>query len=344
MSSSLFHSKVFRGSAAAVVAVGMFAVSGCAPSDTGPTDGDEVFTYRVATIEGVGTPMNDAFDTFISEVETCSDGRLVGTNFPAGQLGGYLDLIEGNRQGTYEITSGGMGNETDAPGLVATGLGYIFQDEEHVERVIDELGGEMSKLIGDAYGVTILGFGEDGWRWMFSNRPVESIDDLSGLKIRVPEEPIPLGVWSSLGASPTPVPFTEMYNALETGVINAGESSVAQISAGAFWEPAPHLVNTKHWYAIKPVRANSAWFDGLPAELQSCLTEVGKRVFTEARIANRALAEGMLADMVDGGAIVHEVPSDIEEWAERAAAYNETFFAEQPEAKDFIDKVMDLTD
>lgn len=321
-----------------------FVIAACAPSDvqngSGATDVGEVISYRVATIEGVGTPMNDAFETFVAEVETCSDGRLVGENFPAGQLGGFVDLIDGNRQGTYEITSGGFDVEgAAAPVVSALSLGYVFEDEEHVERVIAEMQDEMSSQLDEATGVSIIGMGEDGWRWVFSNRPVTSIDDLAGLKIRVPEAEIPLGLWGNLGASATPVPFTEMYNALETGVIEAGESALAQIDANTFWEPAPHLTNTMHWYNIKPVRANTEWLQGLPQDLQDCLYEVGERVFTDAREANRAEADAILAKLEQEGVTVHEPPADLDQWRERSARYDAEYFAKYPEAEPFIEQV-----
>jgi TRAP-type C4-dicarboxylate transport system substrate-binding protein len=305
--------------------------------------GSEVITYRVATIDGIGTPMNDGFDRFVEEVETCSNGRLVGTNYPAGQLGGFIDLIDGNRQGTYEITSGGFDVEgATAPIVSALSLGYLFEDEEHVERVIDEMQGEMAAQLEETTGVTILGMGEDGWRWTFSTKQISTLEDLSGVKIRVPEAEIPLGLWGELGASATPVPFTEIYNGLETGVIEAGESALAQIEANAFWEPAPNLVNTKHWFNIKPVRANSEWFDGLDADLQECLTSVGRSVFADVRQASRDLEAQTLKALQDEGVTVTEEPSDLDEWRARADAYNAEYFAKYPGSEEFITQVKEL--
>ncbi|NJC21649.1 TRAP-type C4-dicarboxylate transport system substrate-binding protein [Arthrobacter pigmenti] len=330
------------GIAISSVAVAV-VLAGCAPSTGQEGGGGEVIEYRVATIEGVGTPMNDAFERFIDEVEECSNGRLVGSNFPAGQLGGFIDLIDGNRQGTYEITSGGFDVEgPGAPIVSALSLGYVFEDEEHVERVIEEMQDEMSELLEESTGVTILGMGEDGWRWTFASRPVENIDDLEGLKIRVPEAEIPLGLWNALGANATPVPFTEIYNALETGVIEAGEGAVAQIEANAFWEPAPHLTNTKHWFNIKPIRANADWFNSLDEELQNCLTEVGERVFAEARQMSREQEQATLEELEAQGATVIPEPTDLDEWEARAQTYNEEYFAKYPGSKEFIEQVKSL--
>jgi TRAP-type C4-dicarboxylate transport system substrate-binding protein len=327
------------------VSTGVALTGACAPGTEGGTgDGgvaaEEVIEYRVATIEGVGTPMNDGFDRFIEEVEECSEGRLVGTNYPAGQLGGFVDLIDGNRNGTYEITSGGFDVEGElSPTLSALSLGYVFEDEEHVERVIAEMLPEMAEELEASTGVTILGMGEDGWRWTFTSRPVETIDDIQGLKIRVPEAEIPLGLWTALGAAPTPVPFTEMYNALETGVIEGGESALAQIDANAFWEPAPYLNNTRHWFNIKPVRANAEWFNSLDADLQECLRTTGEEVFTDVRQTSRAAEADTLEKLQGEGVTVVEQPPDLEEWKARSAAYDQQYFDKYPESEDFIEDV-----
>ena len=327
-----------------VLSAAALALTACAPegATAGQGDGD-VINYRIATIDGIGTPMNDGFDRFITEVEECSNGRLVGTNYPAGQLGGFVDLIDGTRQGTYEITSGGFDAEAGvAPIVSALSLGYIFKDEEHVERVISEMKDELNTQMEKATGVTIIAMGEDGWRWTFSSKPINSIDDLAGVKIRVPESEIPLGVWGKLGASATPVPFTEIYNSLETGVIDAGESALAQIDANAFWEPAPYIVNSKHWFNIKPIRANTAWFNSLDAELQDCLTTVGEKVFAEVREESRAIEAETLEKLEGEGVTVAAEPSDLDVWEERAAEYNAEYFAKYPGSEDFINQVLEL--
>lgn len=339
-------SRISRRHVATMAALGTSVVllASCAPASQDDDDEtSDVISYRVATIDGIGTPMNDGFDRFVDEVEQCSNGRLIGQNYPAGQLGGFVDLIDGNRTGTYEITSGGFDVEDElSPVLSALSLGYVFENEEHVERVIAEMLPRMSEELEASTGVTILGMGEDGWRWTFSSREIETIDDVQGLKIRVPEADIPLGLWNALGASPTPVPFTEMYNALETGVIEGGESALAQIDSNAFWEPAPYLNNTKHWFNIKPVRANAEWFDSLDAELQECLTNTASEVFAEVRETSRQIEAETLARLEAEGVTVHDEPSDLDEWRERAASYDEIYFERHPEAEEFIAEVKSL--
>lgn len=336
----------WSGRAAAIVGVVAVASAmvACAPEGAVPEgDGGEVIEYRVATIDGLGTPMNDGFERFIAEVEECSDGRLVGTNYPAGQLGGFVDLIDGNRQGTYEITSGGFDVEgATAPIVSALSLGYVFESEEHVENAIAEFQDEMSSQLDEATGVKILGMGEDGWRWMFSTESIAGLDDLQGVKIRVPEAEIPLGLWGKLGAAATPVPFTEIYNGLETGVITAGESALAQIDSNGFWEPAPYLVNSKHWFNIKPVRVNSEWFDGLDPELQECLTTTGESVFADVREESRSIEAETLERLAAEGVTILDEPTDLDQWRALADEYNAEYFEKYPGSQEFIEQIKAL--
>jgi TRAP-type C4-dicarboxylate transport system substrate-binding protein len=308
------------------------------------TADERVFRFRVATIEGTGTPMNDAFVEYIERLKECSGGRLQGRNFPDAQLGGFIDLIDGNRRGIYEMTMGGFDVEGPAaPELSALSLGWVFQDYAHVERVIDEMLEEMSQRLDAATGVTVVAMGDEGWRTLFSSRPVRNLEELRGLKIRVPQAEIPLGMWRAVGASPTPVPFTEIYSALQTGVIDGGEGGISQIDQWRFYEPAPHITQTHHWYNIKPVRVNSAWLRSLPQDLQACVRDEGQKVFAAAR---QRVREDMAARLEKWRAMegveVYDTPADIDEWATRAAQYEREYFAKYPAAEDFINRVRAL--
>lgn len=320
-----------------------FAVTALA-AGTAPAFAQDVHRFRVATIEATGTPMNDAFVQYIDRLNTCSNGKLAGQNFPDGQLGGFIDLIDGNRQGTYEMTMGGFDVEgKNAPDLAALSMGWVFKDYDHVERVIDEMLDEMSNRLDESTGVTVVAMGDEGWRTLFANRPVRNLDDLQGLKIRVPQAEIPLGMWKAIGASPTPVPFTEIYNALQTKVIDAGEGGISQIDEYHFYEAAPYLTQTHHWYNIKPVRVNSAWLKSLPEDLQTCIYEEGREVFAEARKKVRLDMEARLdkwraMDDVE----VFDTPQDLDEWIERAAAFEAEYFQKYPQSEDFIKRVRAL--
>ncbi len=122
-------------------------------------------------------------------------------------------------------------------------------------------------------------------------------------------------------------------------MIEGGESALAQIDANAFWEPAPHLTNTKHWFNIKPVRANAEWFNSLEPELQECLRTTGEEVFGDVRATSRQQESETLDELRSEGVTVVDEPTDLDVWKTRAATFDEAYFAKHPEAADFIAEV-----
>lgn len=304
---------------------------------------DEVFEFRIATAEGIGTSMESIFDEFVEQVADCSGGRLVGSHFPGGQLGDYNELIDGNRMGTYEITSGGFDTEGEmAPALAGLSLGYLLQDHAHVDRVVDELIEEISQRMDEATGVSVVAIGMEGTRHLVSREPVLSLEDLQGLKMRATPFEIPIGLWTALGAQPTPVPFSDTYSALETGVVDAAEGAIPTIQAMAFHEPAPNITLTHHWINLKAIRVNTAWLESLPAELQDCVWQEAADV-AERQRERRAEdeTEEVIAELEGRGVEFHEL-DDLEEWRAAAEPYTEEYLEKYPEARDFIERVQSL--
>ena len=140
--------------------------------------------------------------------------------------------------------------------------------------------------------------------------PVTSLDGLKGLKIRVPQLRIWVDFWSLLGAAPTPLPYSEQYSALSTGIINAIDSDVFSVVGFKFYEQAKHLTLTGHWFLPKAVRVNAAWLDSLPDDLRAMVRETAKEAFAEQRKINRAKADEALAELKKLGVQVHELPKD----------------------------------
>jgi C4-dicarboxylate-binding protein DctP len=304
---------------------------------------DEVYEFRIATAEGIGTSMEAIFDEFVDQVADCSGDRLVGSHFPGGQLGDYNELIDGNRIGTYEITSGGFDTEGErAPDLAGLSLGYLLQDDAHVDRVIDELLEDIAQRMDEATGVSVVAIGTEGTRHLVSTEPVLSLADLQGLKMRATPFEIPIGLWTALGAQPTPVPFSDTYSALETGVVDAAEGAIPTIQAMAFHEPAPNITLTHHWINLKAIRVNTAWLESLPAELQECVWQEAADVAERQRERRAAdETEEVIAELEAQGVEFHEL-DDLDEWRAAAQPYTEEYLDKYPEARDFIERVQSL--
>jgi tripartite ATP-independent transporter DctP family solute receptor len=312
-----------------------------------PVFGQAKFPCRIAHSEAIGSPMTLAFEKWTAVLREKSGGRIEAQHFPAGQLGNYTQLIEGNRIGTIQITAGGPDTEEKvAPEIAAAGgaPGFIFKDEAHVDRVLQgPLAAQISAAARAKTGVEFVTYGEVGFRHLLSKRPVATLDQLKGLKIRVPELRVWVDFWKKLGANPTPLPYAEQYSALSTGVIDALEADFFSIVGFKWFEQAKHLTLTYHWFLPKAVRVNARWLDGLPPDLQQLVRDSAKEAFAEQRAANRAKADEALAQLKKAGVSVQAL-ADAEKakWVAATRDLFDEFGGKSPETKAMIDRILAL--
>jgi len=296
---------------------------------------------RIAHTEGIGTPITNAFESWTAILNERSGGRIDAQHFPAAQLGGLAEALEGSRIGTIQVTTAGPDSEEAiAPEIAALGgaPGFIYKDEAHVDAVLQgELGRRASDIAREKTGVEFVAYGETGFRHILSKRPVHSLADLSGLKIRVPQLRVWVDFWELLGAAPTPLPYSEQYSALSTGIIDAIDSDVFSIEGFKFFEQATHLTLTGHWFLPKAVRVNAAWLDSLPDDLQALVRETAVEVFAEQRRVNRDLAGETLEGLRAHGVEVFTLPADELESMEAATApLFDEFGTKSPETAEMI--------
>jgi C4-dicarboxylate-binding protein DctP len=303
------------------------------------------FVCRIGHSEAIGSPLTNAFEAWSKILREKSGGRIDAQHFPASQLGSYTQNIEQNRLGTIQVTTGGPDTEEAvAPEIAATGgaPGFIFRDEAHVDRVLQgEIGREVSKIARAKTGVEFVDYGEVGFRHILAKRKVTNIDEVKGLKIRVPELKVWVDFWRKVGANPTPLPYAEQYSALSTGLIDALEADVFSIKGFKWGEQAKHLTLTNHWFLPKAVRVNARWLDSLPADLQKLVRDSAKEVFAEQRRQNRANANKTLDELKASGITVYTL-SDAPKWQAATESLYAEFGAKSPATKAMIDKIRAL--
>jgi len=303
------------------------------------------FICRIAHAEAVGSPLTQAFERWAKLLNEKSGGRIEAQHFPAGQLGSYTQNIEQNRLGTIQITTGGPDTEEAvAPEIAATGgaPGFIYRDDAHVDRVLQgEIGAEVSRIARAKTGVEFVDYGEVGFRHILAKRKVTNLDELKGLKIRVPELKVWVDFWKKLGANPTPLAYAEQYSALSTGLIDAVEADVFSIKGFKWGEQAKHLTLTAHWFLPKAVRVNARWLDSLPEDLRTLVRTSAKGVFAEQRKQNRANAAKTLEELKASGITVYQL-SDTSKWHQASEPLFEEFGAKSPATKAMIDKIRAL--
>jgi C4-dicarboxylate-binding protein DctP len=321
------------------------ATLGIAALAAPPVLAQQKFPCRIAHSEAIGSPLTQAFADWTTLLKDKSGGRLDAQHFPASQLGSYTQMIEQNRLGSVQITTGGPDTEESvAPEIAATGgaPGFIFRDEAHVDRVLQgEIGREVSRIARAKTGVEFVDYGEVGFRHVLAKRPVASMADLKGLKIRVPELKVWVDFWRLLGANPTPLAYAEQYSALSTGLIDALEADVFSIKGFKWGEQAKNLTLTNHWFLPKAVRVNGRWLDSLPADLQALVRDSAKTVFAEQRRVNRANTAATLEELKASGITVRQA-GDSAAWLKATEPLFAEFGNKSPATRAMIDRIRAL--
>lgn len=187
-------------------------------------------------------------------------------------------------------------------------------------------------------GVRGLFYGEEGFRHFFTVDPVNGIEDLKGLKLRVSNDPVMNGMVNGLGASPTVVSFGELYSALQTGVVDGAEQPIANYKSNAFPEVAPNLILDGHTLgAIQVIITDEAW-DGLTEEQQNILMEAGKYASEFNRKISAEAEAKVLEELKADGVNVVEV-TDLAPWQ---AAVKDVVEAETKDYKELYQQILDM--
>ena len=154
---------------------------------------------------------------------------------------------------------------------------FLFRDLDHWNKVLDA---DTLKPVADEVAqkadVMLIGFAGGGTRNIFANKAVHNMAELKGLKVRVQGAPIWSKTFAAAGMSPTVIAYDEIYNAIQNGVINAGENEAAGVEAMKFYEVGPNLAMTQHAITIRPICFSGKTFKRLPPELQQAILRAGK--------------------------------------------------------------------
>jgi TRAP-type transport system periplasmic protein len=235
--------------------------------------------------------------------------------YPAGQLGGDKAFLEGLRLGTVQMAVIGQVSNV-APRMGLLDVAYLFASYDQAEKYLNSPA--YAELESELPAKGLQPFPKAWWwsSWRnltISRRPVKTPDDLKGLKIRVPTQQGHLKAFQAFGANATPMDFTEVYTALQTGVIDGQENPAEIILSNKLYEVQKYLSLTQHMFWAPPPLASKAWWDRLPADirggLEAALLEVAplQRKFSrdhDAEYLKQLEQKGMVVNDVDKQAFV----------------------------------------
>lgn len=214
---------------------------------------------------------------FKEEVEKNSNGRIEIKLYPNEQLGKEVDNVTAIQAGTADMVLSGesLQNWAEKVGIMSTP--YLIKDSEHMKKVIEgEPGKILEQEIYDKAGLKVLTYFERGPRMLTSNKPINNINDLQGLKIRVPNVPLFVEVWNNWGAKPTPMAFSEVFTSLQQNTIEAQENPIALLNSGGFYEVQKYLNDTHHVRGWIYMLIGVKQWEALPDDLKKVMEDAAQ--------------------------------------------------------------------
>jgi len=188
---------------------------------------------------------------------------------------------------------------------------FIFRDLDHWNKVLDaDLLKPIADEIAQKADVMLIGYAGGGTRNIFANKPVRNMAEMKNLKVRVQGAPIWSRTFAAAGMSPTVIAYNEVYNAIQNGVIQAGENEAAGVEQMKFYEVGPNLNMTQHAITIRPLCFSGKTFKGLDKDLQAAVLRAGKEAGAYGRRIESSEDEQKLVALEKAGKLKRIAFSD----------------------------------
>jgi tripartite ATP-independent transporter DctP family solute receptor len=227
-------------------------------------------TLRLGNIYPADHSTSKGADKLAELVAQKTNGQVKIENFHDSKLGNEREIAESVKAGSLDMCISGLaGVGRFVQTVHVLELPYLYGDLDQLHRVGQALGPDVEKLMLQA-GIRTLGFFYLGPRDIAAKRPIRSLEDMKGLRFRVPESPLYVGMARALGANPTPIAFPEVYTSLQSGVAEAAEGGPDTLWANKWYEPARNIALTHHILHLFHVSINEGSFQKLtPAQRQA---------------------------------------------------------------------------
>jgi len=265
-------------------------------------------TIKFAFQNQKGHPQAEGAQKFADLVAQKSGNKITVKLFPGGTLGGDLQTVSALQGGTVEMTVLNAGILTaQVKEFAVFDLPFLFASPQEADAVTDGAFGKnlLAKL--NEKGLVGLGYWELGFRNLTnSKRPINKVEDIAGLKIRVIQSPIYIDMFNALGAAATPMPFPELYPALEQKAVDGQENPFTLIRTSKFYEVQKYLAVTRHVYNPQAVILSKKFFDALSPAEKKIVTDAVTEATAYQRQLSRQQADEALAELKKAGMQVTE--------------------------------------
>jgi len=280
MSEGMFRTrqKITRRKFIGLAAAGAGATLLGACGGAGGQGGDgEQFTLRAGHQLAVDTPFDKGLKRFAKLAEEKTNGQVKVQVFPNAEIGDEPELFQGMQEGTADVAVLSPGSAGEfVPEMNMLILPFLVTSREQRNKIINgEPAKAVEQLVEEKTDVHTMGYFGGGIRSMLFTEPAASMEDVQGRIFRVQPTKILTDIFKAVGLSPTVVAYTELYNALQQGVVEGAENEPVFILSQKFYEVAPHMLLTQHEVTIRPLMISGATLDRLPENLRNAVLEAG---------------------------------------------------------------------
>ncbi len=250
-----------------------------------------------------GNPRHEASVKFAEVLKAKTGGRIEVQVAPSAQLGDDAAMVTALRTGALDMSANSQGAVANAvPEYNAFGMPFLFSSPAAAFRLLDgALGRELAERTAEK-GMVLLGTWDNGIRHMTnSKRPISKVDDMKGLKMRVPPDATLVDIMKSLNADPQQIKFSELYVALQQGVVDGQENPLVNIHASKLYEVQKHLAMTAHQFQMTPLLMSKRTWDRLSDADKKAVTEAAAEATALQRKLSQEADDKLLADLKGRG-------------------------------------------
>lgn len=272
------------------------------------------YTLSVNTALAITDPLYKGLESFVAGVATSSGGRIEVKLFPNSQLGPDEDVLEQARAGApvaVIVDGGRLATYVNEFGIM--GAPYLADGYDGVRKVaVSPVFEEWVVKLHDAAQLQVLSFNWwQGERHLFTNKEVNGPADLAGVRIRTPGAPVWVETVTAMGGVPTPMPFAEVYSALEQKALDAAEVQLPAANGAKLFEVTKFLTKTGHINLITGMVTSGAWFDSLPDDLKTILRDEALKAGDVGSYGTRDALAQIEADLAAAGMTVSAIDTKV---------------------------------
>lgn len=295
-------------------------------------------TLRSSDTHPDGYPTVEAVKHVGELVQERSGGRIAIEVFHSAQLGEEKDTIEQTQFGVIDMNRVSMGPFNNLiPETAIVSLPYIFRDTEHMHAVMDGPIGEEILAAFEPHGLVGLAFYDGGARSFYNNeKPIESVEDLQGMKFRVMQSDVFVDMVDALGGDATPMPYGEVYSAIETGVIDGAENNPPSYLTSGHAEVAGFYTLDEHLIVPEVLVMSKTRWDQLSPEDQELIRQAAQDSVSVQRELWAEAETAALEQVIAAGAQVNEI--DKQPFIDAMAPVYEKY-ANTPELQDLVERI-----